>query len=134
MPSQTIPGSCLCGAVKFEIDPPLAAFRYCHCGRCRKASGSAHAANAFVPSDQFRWLTGEALVKRFDLPGAKRFAVNFCTRSRVPHEASKTSHVLIPAGVLEGDPGKRPEMSIFWASRAPWYVAPGDLPLHDERT
>ena len=78
MAQSALNGSCLCGSVKFEITPPLAAFRYCHCTRCQKASGSAHAANAFVPAAQFKWTAGEALIKRFPLPGAQRFAVWFC--------------------------------------------------------
>ena len=42
-------GSCLCGGVVYEIDPPFKIFQYCHCSRCRKFTGSAHAANLFVP-------------------------------------------------------------------------------------
>ena len=49
MSTTLIPASCLCGAVKFEITPPLVAFRYCACARCRKATGAAHAANMVVP-------------------------------------------------------------------------------------
>jgi len=63
-------GSCLCGAVRFEIAPPSVAFRYCHCSRCQKVTGAAHAANLFVPMGQFKWLAGESLAKRFNLPGA----------------------------------------------------------------
>jgi len=136
MPSETVTGSCLCGAVKFEVDLPFAAFRYCHCSRCQKASGSAHAANAFLATKQFRWVAGEALVKRFDLQGTRRFAVSFCTNcgTRVPHQVNATENMLIPAGLLEGDPGARPENSIFWKSRAAWYVPPQDMPRFDEYT
>ena len=134
MSTETITGSCLCGSIKFEVQSPFAAFRYCHCSRCRKASGSAHAANAFVPQAQFQWLAGEALVKRFDLPEAKRFAVWFCPQcgTRVPHQVKSTENMLIPAGVLDGDPGVRPENSIFWKSRAAWYVPPQEIPKFDE--
>jgi len=134
MTATTIQGSCLCGSVKFEVTPPFAAFRYCHCSRCRKASGSAHAANAFIPEAQFKWLAGEALVKRFDLPGAKRFAVWFCTQcgTRVPHKVKSTENMLIPVGLLDADPGMRPQNSIFWKSRAAWYVSPEDMPRFDE--
>ena len=45
-------GSCVCGAVEFEIRPPYRFFQYCHCSRCRKRSGSIHAANVAVPADQ----------------------------------------------------------------------------------
>ena len=134
MPSEAIPGSCLCSSIKFEVTPPFTAFRYCHCTRCQKASGAAHAANAFVPEQQFKWLAGESLVKRFDLPGAKRFAVSFCTQcgTRVPHKINTTENILIPAGLLDGDPGARPESSIFWTSRAAWYGSPQDLPTFNE--
>src|SRR5688572_31085247 len=64
MSSAAITGSCLCGSIKFDIKPPFEAFRYCHCSRCRKASGSAHAANCLVPESQFRWLAGESSVRR----------------------------------------------------------------------
>ena len=134
MPSTPIPGTCLCGSVKFEVTPPFTAFRYCHCTRCQKASGSAHAANAFLLVTQFKWLAGDSLVKRFDLPGAKRFAVAFCTEcgTRVPHKINTTENMLIPAGLLDADPGARPDSSIFWKSGAPWYVSPQELKRYDE--
>lgn len=134
MSSEKITGSCLCGSIKFEIQPPFSAFRYCHCSRCQKASGSAHAANAFVPEARFRWLAGESLVKHFDLPGAKRFAVSFCPTcgTRVPHRIKATENMLIPAGVLDADPGMRPENSIFWKSKPAWYVPVQEMPRFDE--
>lgn len=131
---QAIAGSCLCGAVKFEITPPSTGFRYCHCARCRKATGAAHAANVFLPESQFKWLAGESSVKHFDLPGAKRFAVNFCTQcgTRVPHKITGTENMLIPAGILDGNPDVSPECSIFWGSKAAWYVETPTLPKFEE--
>ena len=136
MESDKFTGSCLCGTVKFEIRAPLSGFRYCHCSRCRKASGSAHAANIFLPKSQFRWLTGESAVTRFKLQSAQRFAVWFCSTcgTRVPHEIAGRGDYLIPAGVLDQDPGLRPDQSIFWASKAPWYVEPSEHPRHTEYT
>lgn len=134
MEHESIAGSCLCGAVRFEITPPFTAFRYCHCSRCRKASGSAHAANVFLPQSQLKWVAGESLIRRFDMPGTKRFAVCFCTQcgTRVPHKVATTENYLVPAGILEGSVEARPESSIFWASRAEWYVEPEVHPKHDE--
>jgi hypothetical protein len=134
MTQESIAGSCLCGAVRFEIRPPLSGFRYCHCSRCRKTTGTAHAANIFLPESQFKWLTGESLIRHFDLPGAKRFAVNFCTQcgTRVPHKIAGTENILVPAGVLDASPEQRPDGSIFWGSRAPWFVETPSLPKHEE--
>ncbi len=134
MPASAVTGSCLCGSVIFQVDPPFLGFRYCHCSRCQKASGSAHAANAFVPEQQFKWLAGESLIRRFDLPGAKRFAVAFCTEcgTRVPHKAKDVDSVLVPAGLFDVDPEARPDVSIFWGSKAPWYISPQELPKREE--
>jgi hypothetical protein len=134
----TLSGSCLCGGVRFAVQPPFAAFRYCHCTRCQKASGSAHAANAMVPQAQFSWLAGESQVKHYQLPQAQRFAVSFCTDcgSRVPHLNRDRGTMLIPAGLLDAPPldMPKPDNVIFWGSRAPWYVVPGELPCHHEYT
>jgi hypothetical protein len=134
MSEQSITASCLCGSVRFEITPPLVAFRYCACTRCRKATGAAHAANLILPQSQLKWLAGEPLVKRFDLPGAKRFAVCFCTQcgTRLPHQIAGTENVLVPAGVLDGSPDARPDRLIFWGSRAPWFVETAELAKHQE--
>ena len=129
-------GSCLCRSIRYELSAELGDFGYCHCTSCRKASGSAHAANLFVPEAQFQWVAGEASVKRFDLPGAKRFAVSFCPEcgTRVPHKINTTENVLIPAGLLDGEIEVRPEQGIFWASKANWYVSPETLPKFSEYT
>ena len=133
MKSEPLAGSCLCGSVRFEITPPFSAFRYCHCSRCQKASGSAHAANAFVPAAQFAWRAGESLVKHYDMPTAQRFSVWFCTQcgSRVPHQVRGREDYLIPAGLLDAPPAQRPENSIFWGSRAQWYVEPREMTCFD---
>jgi hypothetical protein len=134
MQPQAVTGACLCGAVKFAANPPFTAFRYCHCSRCRKASGSAHASNLFVPRAQFEWIAGESSIRRFDVPGAQRFSVWFCGECgcRVPHTVRTRDDVLVPAGLLDGDPGLEPECSIFWESRAPWYREPNAMPCHGE--
>ena len=128
MTSEVIKGTCFCGSIAFEVQPPFAMFRYCHCSRCRKASGSAHAANLFIPEKQFAWVKGESSVKRYDLPDTQRFSVWFCPTcgTRVPHKIKTREDYLVPAGLLDQDPGMRPQNSIFWDSKASWYVTPDE--------
>lgn len=56
-------GSCLCGAVAYEIDGELGPIVYCHCSRCRKASGSAFAAVSPVAAADFRIVKGEECLR-----------------------------------------------------------------------
>ncbi|MBW6421770.1 GFA family protein [Rhizobium sp. XQZ8] len=44
-------GSCLCGAVSFEIEGDLAAPDACHCSKCRKQTGH-YLATTDVPRDR----------------------------------------------------------------------------------
>ena len=70
MAESTLRGSCLCGAVAYNMSPPFVFFHQCHCSRCRKSSGSAYSANVLVKADQFGWTKGEELVKRWEHPEA----------------------------------------------------------------
>jgi len=42
------------------------------------------------------------------------------------------THVIIPAGVLDGDPGVRPIVHIHTASKAEWYEIADALPQFTE--
>ena len=125
-------GSCLCGAVGYEVRLPFSRFVNCHCSRCRKATGSAHSANAAVAPDAFAWTRGAEAVVRYDLPTAKSFANAFCRTcgSSLPHPTRSGREVIIPAGTLDDDPGVAPTEHVHWASRAAWLPA-GELPRRD---
>ena len=126
-------GSCLCKQVTYEVEVPFERFYYCHCQRCRKATGSPHAANGFVKPAAFRWRSGQELVKRYDLPEAKRFSLQFCSAcgAKVPHPTRDGSAVIIPAGSLDVDPKSRPQAVIYWGSRAPWFDDCSQIPKHE---
>ncbi len=75
-------GSCLCRGVRYELSAEPGAFGYCHCTSCRKASGSAHAANAPVDRENFHLLSGRELIRQFESSPGK-FRV-FCTNCGSP--------------------------------------------------
>ena len=133
-PPQSFEGSCLCGAVRYRADAPFKLFQYCHCSRCQKATGSALAANLFVDSGQFAWLSGEDRLKRYRLPDAKHFGTVFCSDcgGNLPWQTADGATTVIPAGGLDQSPPDRPVQSIHWGSHADWYLEPGALPKHDQ--
>lgn len=127
-------GTCLCGGVHFRVCGEIHGFQYCHCSRCRKFTGSAHAANLFVSPDDFEWLEGEDSVGTYTLDAELPFSTAFCKScgSSLPSMSRTGKFWVIPAGTLNEDPGIAPADSIFWASRAPWYREVSSLPRHDE--
>lgn len=133
MSDTPIKGSCLCGGVTFELTPPIIFFQYCHCSRCRKATGSAHGSSLFLKLSQFAWTKGEELVRRREMPEAEYYCTGWCDQcgSSLPWISRNGRYVLVPAGALDDDPGVAPTRDIHWASRAPWAVDPAELPKHD---
>lgn len=130
---DAIRGSCVCGAVKYRIEGPFMAFQYCHCSRCRKRTGSAMVANIFVPVDQFQWEEGEDKVRRFELPTAKYWCSAFCVEcgSAAPWLSKTGKSFIVGAGGLDDDPGVKPQFSVYYGSRAPWYTHVSDLEMHE---
>ena len=132
--SKTTRGSCLCNSVTYQFHTPELIFQYCHCSRCRKFTGSAHASNIIIKPEQFEWLDGEQLVGRFEHPEARHFATCFCTKcgSSLPWLSKSGRAVIIPAGTLDEDPGIRPTQNIFWKDRAAWREEVDALVHYDE--
>jgi hypothetical protein len=129
-------GACLCGAVAFECDVPLAAgdITSCHCSRCRKARAAAHASNTFVARSGFRWLRGEEGLRSYRIPEAARFTQAFCGDCGAPQPVVQAAlgRVVIPCGAFEDDPGIREARHIFAPSRAAWFEIAGELPQYVE--
>jgi len=128
-------GSCLCGDVAFACEPGSAKLMMlCHCTRCRKVKGAAHAANVFVAPEHFQWLRGQDKTTVYDLPGAERFGNSFCNRcgSSVPRKSEKSPMINIPAGVLDDTPGIAPKAHIFVGSMSNWFEITDDIPQHQE--
>jgi hypothetical protein len=114
-------GSCLCGAVRFEVEGSFERFFLCHCSFCRKDTGSAHGANLFSTTARLTWLAGEDQVTTYHLPST-RHAKSFCKTcgSALPRLHAGTTALIVPAGSLESPLMMRPDAHIFVASRADW--------------
>lgn len=129
-----VPGSCACGAVTFVVSGAPARWLQCHCSRCRRGRSAVHGSNMFYPLSQFAWRAGQDLVRRYKLPEAERFTIGFCARcgGGTPVVRDNVPFVLVPAALLDADPGARPEAHIFVASRATWYTVADGLPQYAE--
>jgi hypothetical protein len=112
-------GSCLCGAVRFDIEGAFDAFYLSHCGRCRKDSGTAHAANLFASKARLLWRQGEDTVRTFRLPDT-RHARAFCVRCGSAMPYASEGFVVVPAGSLDTPLAIAPQAHLFLSCRAEW--------------
>ena len=133
VPMRKHQGSCLCGEVRFEITGEFERFFLCHCGRCRKGSGSAHAANLFSSNAKIHWLSGEARIRTFRAPST-RHERSFCSEcgSALPSIQMNGALLVVPAGSLDSAIEAQPDAHIFIASRANWDRRLEDVPRIDE--
>ena len=121
-------GSCLCGAIAFEIDGPGVVVSVgCFCTNCRKISGSQYGVYLQVKRDSFRWLSGEDRVIAYESsPGNKRAFCGMCgSVAPIATSLSPTSFgaVRVPGGALDEDPGVAPDVVLFSQSKAAWCTA-----------
>jgi hypothetical protein len=122
-------GSCLCGAVRYELRGDPALMYYCHCGTCRKANGSSFATNLIVPADDFTITAGRERLTAFESSPAKhRYFCSACGSPIYSH-AEATKHIVsVRCGTLDGDPGVRPAVHTYVATRAPWFEITDAIP------
>jgi hypothetical protein len=130
-------GSCLCGGVGFEIDGTPSPMQYCHATRCRKATGSAFAAELAVLASGFRWVRGEELVTVYEAPLLREpppYRNAFCRvcGSPLPVALEGTPFMVLHAGVLDGTPEMAPFRHIFVSQAAPWHTITDTMPRFDE--
>lgn len=127
-------GSCLCGAVAYEVDGAPQLFMLCHCSRCRRGRSAAHGANMFVNPAKFRWVRGESLVRSYKVPESKRFSVEFCGEcgGGLPRHKAGLPVTLVPAGTLDDAINIKPTARIFVGSKAPWLELFDELPRYEE--
>ena len=132
-----IRGSCLCGGVKFDIATITGPFEMCHCSRCRKATGSAFLPYLRAQREQFTLVQGHELVATYDAPIRETppaYRACFCSRcgSPVPDLNAPSTWLEVPAGLLDDDPGLRPERHIYAETKSEWFAICDDLPQLDK--
>jgi hypothetical protein len=122
-------GSCLCRGVRYRITGALGPVTLCHCGMCRKASGSAFASNASVRDEEFHLDAGRELVQAFESsPGKTRHFCRTCGSPLWATDPLMPGWVRIRLGTLDDDPGVRPALHYAVESKAPWFEITDDLP------
>ena len=129
--STPLTGTCNCGAVAFEVTEPFQSAVYCHCTRCQRRTGAAASANARVDESGFRITAGEDRIRSWKPDaGAEKF---FCGDCGSALFSRSPGSVGVRLGVVDGDPGVRPDARQFVDYAATWEPLPDDgLPRFGE--
>lgn len=125
---HTYEGSCLCGAVRFQVRHALGTSDACHCRMCRKHSGH-YFASADVPrsalmvqgEDRLTWYRSSALVRR-----------GFCRvcGSSLFWDPTHRDWMSVALGAIDGPTGTQLGKHIFVADKGDYYEIADGLPQH----
>lgn len=127
--SESFPGSCFCGAVRYRMTDTPMFVHCCHCRDCQKQSGGAFAINAIVER--------ECVV--LDPGSAEPVSIEMKTDSGRPHDIYRCPQcrtalwsdygrrgvmVFMRVATLD-EPGRfPPDVHIFTRSKLPWVRLP----------
>lgn len=119
-------GSCLCGAVVFEITGELRASVACHCTQCRKTSGHYWSATQ-VPTAQLSITKDEGLKWYQSSQTARRGFCQHCGSSLF-WQMDGEGATSIGTGTLDGATGVQTSKHIFVKDKGDYYEIKDDLP------
>ena len=116
-------GSCLCGAVKYEVEGQLRPVLACHCIQCRKQTGTYMSATAAADSD-FRLTETRGLKWYRSSEEAQRGFCGECG-SVLFWKKDGSDSISITAGSVDGPTGAPLEGHIFCESAGDYYEIAG---------
>lgn len=128
--TNTHPGGCLCGGVRYVARGKLRDVVYCHCSQCRRQTGLYFAATAVDKIDLT--LTSEASLRWY---AASDYALRgFCGTcgSVLFWKAHSVGEISILAGSLDDPSGLRAEVHICTDGRPGFYALCDGLPQYPQ--
>jgi hypothetical protein len=127
-------GSCLCGAVKYEVRGELGPIVFCHCSICRKVNGSAFSVGAAVEPQDFSIVEGEDSLSFFQSSaGARRFFCRACGSPLFSRREGNPEIIRLRIGSLDSPVPSKPVGHIFVSEKADWFDIGDELPQYAER-
>jgi len=119
-------GSCLCGAVRFEVTGSLGPPDACHCSMCRKQSGH-HWASTDVPRTALT-ISGEEHLTWYR--SSEKVRRGFCSRcgSFLFWDPIGRERIAVAMGALETPTGVKLAHHIFVADKGDYYEIADGLP------
>lgn len=116
-----IEGSCLCGAVKYQVELIPDKIFNCHCQYCRKAHGAAYATMAFAKGDTLQVFDDQGMLKEHknDLGGYRAFCSN-CGSRLMNYGPDKSLYLSIALATVDTPVDNAPVAHANTESKASW--------------
>jgi hypothetical protein len=120
-------GECLCGRVAYAVDDAFAYAMNCHCGGCRRTTGSAFKPMGGIAIDRIAVTRGRDHLLRHGKPAAEDIHCATCG-SLLYSVVRGGAYAHVAYGTLVDAPSRPPDHHIFVADKAPWFPITDALP------
>lgn len=142
MKIKTGKGSCVCGAVRFEVSFPSLFCSHCHCENCRRAHSAAYVTCVGFRSPQVKVKSERGALASYsyryrfkgkEIESARKFCKKcgtqlFFESTRWPGE----THV--PRAAIQGRIDRVPRLHFYFDHRPDWTSVHDDLPKYGGKT
>lgn len=129
MTTETARGSCLCGAVRFEVQVPTLACAHCHCSMCRRAHSAAYVTWLRLRKDHLEVTAGSERLVRYRSSGhATRSFCGVCGSSLFFESAQSPNDVDVAFANLDDPVDRVPQLHVFFDDRVDWAEVGDTLP------
>jgi len=127
--SETVSGSCLCGAVRFRAGLPSLFCGHCHCSLCRRNHGAGFVTWFAVPRERFELEAADDAVHRYasTAHGTRTFC-GHCGSSLFCESQHHPDQVDIVLANVDGSIDRAPQVHIYVDDRADWVEISDGLP------
>ena len=121
-------GSCLCGAVTYQVTGPMRPVWACHCNQCRKQTGNFVTATS-APRDKVEVTGAESIEWYAASEIARRGFCRVCG-SLIFWDPVGDQEISICAGSLDGETGLMLDAHIFCADKGDYYEIADGVPQY----
>jgi hypothetical protein len=120
-------GSCLCGAVRFEVDEPFESVVHCHCASCKKLSGGGGTTNGRAKRESIRIVAGQDLLRTYQpAEGSAKTFCSACGSNLFGGGWPDRPTASVRLSTIDDPFDQRPSAHIYARSVAPWELLPDD--------
>lgn len=120
-------GSCLCGAVRFRVQPPTLWCAHCHCTLCQRAHGAAFVTWVGVPAGQIS-MDEARLQWHKSSAQAERGFCRDCGSSLFFRSERWPGEIHVTRANFHGGIDREPEAHAYYESHVPWARLADNLP------
>jgi hypothetical protein len=132
--TETMPGGCACGALRYRLTSAPLFVHCCHCRDCQHQTGSAFAINALIEADRVVVSGGEPTPVAMPTDSGRPHHILRCPTCQTAlwsEYGGRPEIRFVRVGTLDDPSALQPDVHIYTRSRVLWVALPASVPAFE---